>query len=159
MSPCGCRRERRARRPSEKAAASCLRIFLEAERDKIRLLGQWQRGIVGQNTSRVGPPVKHVSRLVKCSSNLVKCSSNLVNFCHGFPGPSVKFRQRRQRVKSSRISGPLGDPEAPQATRHPPGRAGLCAFATFVQVLALEVPAAVDEPHGRGHLPHGRPSQ
>ena len=41
----------------------------------------------------------------------------LVNFCHGFPGPSVKFRQRRQRVKSSRISGPLGDPDAPQATR------------------------------------------
>ena len=51
------------------------------------------------------------------SSNLVKSRQMLVNFCHGFPGPSVKFRQRRQRVKSSRISGPLGDPEAPQATR------------------------------------------
>ena len=61
-------------------------------------------------------------------------------------------------VNASNPAALLG-PWAIRKRPKPPGRAGLCAFATFVQVLALEVPAAVDEPHGRGHLPHGRPSQ
>mgnify|MGYP001194178421 CR=1 FL=1 len=118
-----------------------------------------QRGIVGQNTSRVGPPVKHVSSLVKCSSNLVKCSSNLVKcsstFVTVFPGPLSNFVNAVNASNPAAFPGPWAIRKRPK----PPGRAGLCAFATFVQVLALEVPAAVDEPHGRGHLPHGRPSQ
>ena len=67
---------------------------------------------------------------------LVKSRQMLVKV---FPGPLSNFVNAVNASNPAAFPGPWAIRKRPK----PPGRAGLCAFATFVQVLALEVPAAV----------------